>query len=71
MSLELPRPGPHYDYVNEVETRRLIQAALSDVIDRRADITLQPGQRLILTDEATGALYRIKLASGVLSVEAL
>ena len=71
MSLELPRPGAQYDYVNEVETRRLIQAALGEVVDRRADITLQPGQRLILTDEDTGALYRIKLASGVLSAEAL
>lgn len=71
MSLELPRPGARYDYVNEVETRRIIQAAFAEVVDRRADITLQPGQRIVMTDEDTGDLYRIKLASGVISAEAL
>lgn len=71
MTLSLPKPGGAYSYDNEVETRRQIEAALAQVQPRAADITLQPGQRIVLTDEVTGAAYRIKLASGVLSAEAL
>lgn len=46
MSVELPKPSPQYDYTNEVETRRIIQAAFDEFLTKRANITLQPNQVL-------------------------
>lgn len=63
-------PAAAYDPVD--------QAALRDALRREdgrnqkvdADYRLDAGPRLVLLDEVTGELWRLKVAGGVISLEA-
>lgn len=69
MSIQTPAPAI-YDQRNENAFRAQLLTLLKSVFVKDRDVEIGSG-RVILKDEVTGARYRLKLASGVLSVEAL
>lgn len=72
MSLQLPLAPPQYDPRNEAQARRNLQAEDQRNLKRNEDIEIGPrAGRLLIVDEVTGQVGRLKLASGVLSVELL
>lgn len=68
--MKLPNPGEQYSQKDEGETRRLIEEADADNLKRNETVQLNENQYLVIPDEDTGDLYRLKIASGVLSIEA-
>jgi hypothetical protein len=64
-----PPPGPVGSFFASVFN----VISLADTANRKklADVELGPRERLIIRDDDTGARYRIKIASGVLDIEAL
>lgn len=69
MSLQTSAPD-QYDQRNEATFRSQLDTLLKTVFRKDRDVEIGQG-RVILKDEVSGARYRLKLASGVLSVEAL
>lgn len=70
MNLNLPKPASAYDYQNEVETRRQLETAIADALSKSETITLQPGQRVVLTS-AGGVKWALSVDdAGALSTTA-
>jgi hypothetical protein len=67
--MNLPPPDQQYSQTNEAETRRLLQEADQNNVKRDENFQLNADQYIIIPDEDTGDLYRLKIASGVLSIE--
>lgn len=71
MRVTFPKPKPAYDYTNEVEFRRVLENAISDLLAKREDITLQPNQRVIFTSPAGNKFYLTVDDAGVVGTTAL
>ena len=71
MRATLPKPKQAYDYTNEVEFRRVVETAISDLLAKREDITIQPNQRVIFTSPAGNKFYLTVDDAGVVGATAL
>ena len=68
--MNLGNPPAKYDPRDQAALRDEIRRADLGNQKRNTDYRLDAGVRLVIADDDTGDLYRIKIASGVLSVEA-
>jgi hypothetical protein len=71
MRVTLPKPKQAYDYTNEVEFRRVLEIAISDLLAKREDITIQPNQRVIFTSPGGNKFYITVDDAGVPGMAAL
>lgn len=71
MSLQLPAAPGAYSREDQASLRLLLQNADRETLKREGDIVVSGGLRLLMVDEVTGDVGRLKYASGVLSVEPL
>ena len=71
MNVSLPKPSEQYSYDNEVEARRLIEAALGEVQSTFENIVLQPDQIIIMTSPDGTQYYLTVADDGTLSTTAL
>lgn len=70
MSLKLPLAPEKYDRGDQTQMRGVIERADQQNLKRGETIILTAGQRIVIPDESTGALYRLKVSAGVLSIVA-
>ena len=68
--MKLRQPLPNYDWRQESERNRLIEAA--DDMNHKKNRDVEIGQgRLILTDDTTGTRYELSIDNGGLKVSAV
>ena len=68
--MKLNRAPPTYDPIDQSGLRGALETADAENFKKGRDLILSKGQRIVLPDEATGQLYRLKVAGGVLSITA-
>lgn len=69
--MSLPTAPNEYSVSDQSRLRSALSLADASNMKRGRDITLQPGQRLIVPEETTGALYRITIVAGEITATAL
>jgi len=66
MSLTLPQAPASYDRSNEQQARGLLAKADGETFKKGQDVQLRRGERLIMPDSVTGALYQVDIQSGAI-----
>lgn len=72
MSLNLPRPGPAYEPINEAQTRNTLVQADAQNVKKTDDVTIDPSRNRLVIISPDGTRWAVAVDNaGALSASAL